>query len=131
MPDEKPDKNPSDNKATSYQLIIRLKQPSQIQVGALGSFNFEPGYYVYSGSAKRNIEARLARHCRKDKPLRWHIDYLTSHPQAEVIETLSFVADECQLNQACAGTIVVAGFGSSDCRSGCGAHLKYLGMKRP
>lgn len=122
---------PNENNANSYQLIIRLKQRCQIQVGALGRFDFEAGYYVYSGSAKRNLEARLARHCRKDKPLRWHIDYLTSLPQAEIIETRTFAGDECQLNQACPGTIIAPGFGSSDCRSGCGAHLKYLGKKWP
>lgn len=122
---------PSENKATSYQLIILLRQHCQIQVGALGQFGFEAGYYVYSGSAKRNLEARLARHCRKNKPLRWHIDYLTSLPQAEVIETRTFAADECQLNQACPGTIIAPGFGASDCKAGCGAHLKYLGQTRP
>ena len=122
---------PNENNANSYQLIIRLKQRCQIQVGALGRFDFEAGYYVYSGSAKLNIEARLARHCRKDKPLRWHIDYLTSLPQAEVIETRTFDGDECQLNQACPGTIIAPGFGASDCKAGCGAHLKYLGKKAP
>ena len=119
------------NKSTSYQIIILLKQCCQIQVGALGRFDFEAGYYVYSGSAKRNLEARLARHCRKEKPLRWHIDYLTSHPASEVVDTRIFNTDECQLNQAGPGVIPIPGFGASDCRSGCGAHLKYLGKDQP
>jgi len=122
---------PDKNKVTSYQIIILLKQDRQIQIGALGRFDFEAGYYVYSGSAKRNLAARLARHYRKNKPLRWHIDYLTSHPDSEVIDSQTFSANECQLNQACPGTIPVPGFGSSDCKAGCGAHLKYLGQKRP
>jgi len=126
-----PNKISDINKSTSYQLIILLRQHCQVQVGALGRFDFEAGYYVYSGSAKRNMEARLARHCRKDKPLRWHIDYLTSHPASEVIDTRTYDADECQLNQACAGAIPIPGFGASDCRSGCGAHLKYLGNEQP
>lgn len=126
-----PNENPDTKKATSYQLIILLKQRHQIQVGALGRFDFEAGYYVYSDSAKCNLEARVARHCRKNKPLRWHIDYLTSHPASEVVDTLTFNADECQLNQACQGVILIPGFGASDCRSGCGAHLKYLGDKQP
>ncbi len=124
-----PDEN-SDN-ATSYQLVILLRQDCQIQVGALGRFDFEAGYYIYSGSAKRNMTARLARHCRKDKPLRWHIDYLTSHSAAEVVDVHRFNIEECQLNQACPGIIPIPGFGASDCRSGCIAHLKYLGSKRP
>ncbi len=127
MPGENPDKNI----ATSDQIIIQFKQHCQIQVGALGRFDFKAGYYVYSGSAKRNLKARLSRHCRKHKPLRWHIDYLTSHPVSEVIDTQTFHSDECQLNQACPGTIPIPGFGASDCRSGCGAQLKYLGNKQP
>ena len=122
---------PKTSPSNCYQLLIRLRQACRIQVGKLGRFDFEAGYYIYSGSAKRNLEARVARHCRKQKPLRWHIDYLTSQPQAEVIETRTFVGDECQLNQACKGTIPAPGFGASDCHQGCGAHLKYLGRKRP
>lgn len=122
---------PDDHKAVSYQLIILLKQDCRIQVGALGQFDFKAGYYVYSGSAKRNLAARLARHCRKDKPLRWHIDYLTSQPTSAVVDTYTFNSEECQLNQACPGSIPIPGFGASDCKSGCGAHLKYLGNKRP
>jgi len=111
----------------SYQLLIYLKKARRIQVGALGRFHFAAGYYLYSGSAKRNLQARLARHCRRDKPLRWHIDYLTSLPQATVVETRVFHDDECRLHQGSPGEEVVPGFGASDCSSGCGAHLKYLG----
>ena len=34
---------------------------------------------------------------------------------------------ECALNQATAGAMPVPGFGASDCKHGCGSHLKYLG----
>jgi Uri superfamily endonuclease len=118
-------------KPDSYQLLIHLDDCCCIQVGALGQFTFEAGYYLYSGSAKRNLQARLARHCRKNKPLRWHIDYLTSQAKAKVIETNTFSGDECQLNQDCTGSVIAPGFGASDCNNGCGAHLKYLGKKRP
>ena len=114
-----------------YQLVIYLKRRRQIKVGALGNFVFKAGYYIYSGSAKRNLQARLARHCRKQKPLRWHIDNLTSLPEASVIECRSFTGNECTLNQQCPGSIPVPGFGASDCQQNCGAHLKYLGRKRP
>lgn len=115
---------------STYQLLIHLKSSCLIRIGALGEHRFPPGYYVYTGSAKRNIEARIARHVRKEKALRWHIDYLTTAPQASVIETRTYSEEECKLNQSLEGKIVVAGFGASDCRSGCGAHLKYLGRKK-
>ena len=110
-----------------YQLLIHLNRRCQIQVGAIGPVTFQAGYYRYTGSAKRNLQARLARHCRQNKPLRWHIDYLTCHPAARVIQTMTFHGNECQLNQASPGVVTVPRFGASDCRQGCGAHLKYLG----
>jgi hypothetical protein len=61
-------------RAISYQLWIALRRPLDIEVGRLGVCRFPAGVYVYTGSAKRNLEARIARHCRKDKTLRWHID---------------------------------------------------------
>ncbi len=111
----------------TYQLLIRLKRPVNIVIGALGKHPFAAGDYIYTGSAKRNIDKRVARHCRKRKTKRWHIDYLTSHPAARVIETRLFSVEECRLNQESAGDITIPGFGASDCRHGCGAHLKYLG----
>ena len=114
--------------APTYQLVIRLKRPITLQVGALGRFRFPAGEYRYTGSAKRNMEARLARHKRRDKPLRWHIDYLTSHPMATVTATKLFDEKECVVNQRTQGTIIAPGFGASDCRAGCGSHLKYMGL---
>ena len=34
---------------------------------------------------------------------------------------------ECSLNKKTIGTIIIKGFGSSDCNLCCGSHLKYLG----
>ena len=45
-------------------------------VGGLGTFDFPAGCYVYTGSPKRNLHARVARHHSRGKRLRWHIDYL-------------------------------------------------------
>jgi hypothetical protein len=36
---------------------------------------------------------------------------------------------ECLINRNTPGEILVAGFGASDCRAGCGSHLKYLDRK--
>jgi Uri superfamily endonuclease len=112
---------------TTYQLRIRLAQPLGLAIGRLGEFDFPAGDYVYTGSARRNFEARIARHLRKEKTLRWHIDYLLAASGVTVTEVSRADAAECALNQATAGDIPAPGFGASDCRHGCGSHLKYLG----
>lgn len=111
----------------TYQLHIRVASPLHLQVGRLGVFDLPAGHYVYTGSARRNFEARIARHLRTEKRLRWHIDYLLAAPGVSVTRVARSAADECQLNQAVAGSRPVPGFGASDCKHGCGAHLKYLG----
>jgi Uri superfamily endonuclease len=116
-----------------YRLTIRLARPAVIRVGRLGVFRFPAGQYVYCGSAQRNLPARVARHRRKRKPKRWHIDYLTTHPAATVIAVEAVSAGkigECELAQAAraaGGAVIAAGFGASDCasRPPCTAHLVY------
>ncbi len=49
-----------------------------MRVGRLGVVKFRAGFYFYVGSAKRNLSTRLARHARRRKKLRWHIDYLSA-----------------------------------------------------
>lgn len=112
---------------TSYQLLIDVSQPLRCMVGRLGEFDFPVGRYVYTGSAKRNLDARIARHIRQEKALRWHIDYLLTAPGVRVVEVIRSRRGECALNRAGRGRILVVGFGASDCRADCGAHLKYLG----
>lgn len=110
---------------TTYQLVIEVAQPIRIAVGRHGRLDFPAGRYVYTGSAKRNFKARIARHLRRDKTLRWHIDYLLAAPGVTVVEVICSEAAECALNQATPGALRWPGFGASDCRAGCGSHLKY------
>ena len=116
--------------AISYQLRIEVMRPVRVRVGRLGQFLFPAGRYIYTGSAKRNLEARIARHLRKEKALRWHIDWLLSASGVKVTEVKRSGKDECALNQQVSGVNVVPGFGASDCRNGCGSHLRYLGESR-
>jgi Uri superfamily endonuclease len=113
--------------ATTYQLLIDVPRPVRCVVGRLGEFVFPAGRYVYTGSARRNLEARIARHLRAHKTLHWHVDYLLAAPGVRIATVVRSRRDECALNLACRGVIVAPGFGASDCRAGCGAHLKYLG----
>jgi Uri superfamily endonuclease len=117
----------SEARLTTYQLLIRLAEPVQTRIGRLGSFDFPAGRYVYTGSAKTNPEARIARHLAAEKRPHWHIDYLLGAPGASVAGTLRFGEAECAVNGSTEGRILVPGFGASDCRAGCGSHLKFLG----
>ncbi|MCX7162492.1 MAG: GIY-YIG nuclease family protein [Betaproteobacteria bacterium] len=109
----------------SYQLEIEIGRPLRIRIGRLGEFLFPAGRYVYSGSARRNLEARIARHLRQEKKLRWHIDWLLAARGVRVTGVRRSARDECVLNQAVRGVIVAPGFGASDCAAGCGSHLLY------
>lgn len=109
-----------------YQLYLRLREPVRVRVGRLGTFEFPAGCYVYTGSALNGLEQRVARHCRREKRLHWHVDYLLAH--AEIERVLTFPTNErleCELNlrtmTEARGQVVVRGFGSSDCR--CKTHL--------
>ena len=116
------------NSPITYQLVIDVIQPLTCVVGRLGEFAFPAGRYVYTGSARHAFEARVVRHCtRGDKRLRWHIDYLLEAPGVSVVEVVRSRRGECALNKKTGGTVPVPHFGASDCRAGCGAHLKYLG----
>lgn len=115
-----------------YQLLLHLEHGVELTVGRLGKVRFAAGYYVYTGSARRGLSHRLRRHARRDKPLHWHIDYLTA--VATVVGHQTFELDparpeqECELHRALASregvTEPVRGFGSSDCR--CRSHLARI-----
>jgi len=111
----------------TYQLTIRLSTDAQLAIGRFGTCLFPAGDYVYTGSARRNLEARIARHCSQDKKLRWHIDYLLAAPETRIIHIARYTQAECAINQQQAGSILIKGLGASDCHAGCGSHLKYLG----
>jgi Uri superfamily endonuclease len=110
----------------SYQLFIQLSQSVRINIGKLGLFNFPKGKYVYTGSAKKNMDARIARHFSKEKKLYWHIDYLLLNHQVKITHVVKSNLSECDLNARVKGEVVVKGFGSSDCKNKCKSHLKYL-----
>ncbi len=110
----------------TYQLHISLNCAITIRVGRLGCFLFPAGNYIYTGSAKRNMAARIRRHLLKRKTKRWHIDYLLVRPEATIIHVDYSPASECGLNQDTLGEITAPGFGASDCRAGCGSHLKFV-----
>ena len=116
----------------SYLLLIRLVQSCLLPHGRHAGKELPPGLYAYAGSARGpgGLRARVHRHLRKDKRLRWHVDALTT--AAEDILALLFPGTgtgECDLVAAllASGRFVPAlpGLGSSDCRR-CPAHVLRL-----
>jgi len=112
-----------------YAAVFVLPETRRIRIGRLGRFVFPAGRYVYVGSAQRGLEVRLARHARRRKTLRWHIDYLARWARLEAAWAWPRPkADECRLAavvRALPGaTAGPAGFGASDCR--CPTHLVRL-----
>jgi len=115
----------------TYVLILHLPHPTTITVGRLGCFQFPAGWYAYAGSARGpgGLAARIARHLRVSKPLRWHVDYLRAHAQpVEVWYTQGHRRQECGWAAALfalpGASIPVPRFGASDCH--CPAHLTYF-----
>jgi sugar fermentation stimulation protein A len=110
----------------AYLLLLRLDAWQQIQVGKLGQCDFHPGWYVYAGSAMKNLSARMARHMRKRKHFHWHIDYLRNiAAECRVVPIRSNRRQECAVAGAVAKELSLCceGFGCSDCS--CPTHLSY------
>ncbi len=111
-----------------YILVLALEKEKKITVGRLGTFTLEPGTYCYVGKSKNHLRQRLARHCRKEKPKRWHIDYFLPH--ARLMAILLFPLEglsECALAKRLrekGGLPHPPRFGASDCA--CPGHLILL-----
>jgi len=117
----------------SYHLLIHVPRPTRRRIGKLGTFTFPAGYYVYTGSARRGLRARVRRHLNGAQRRHWHIDYLLASPSARIVRCLVSRSDECRRNASVknrpGARLPVPGFGSSDCRRGCGSHLVYFARK--
>ncbi|MBS7619723.1 GIY-YIG nuclease family protein [Candidatus Bathyarchaeota archaeon] len=113
----------------AYCLIVQVSKSSTIKIGSLGIINFDPGYYIYVGSAMNSLESRVHRHLntaeKKFCKLRWHIDYLLTAPGVKIIRVYEFVSKnkiECTIAYVLSQRYApVSRFGSSDCK--CGGHL--------
>lgn len=113
----------------TYVLEIALGADRDIRVGALGTFRFCSGTYVYVGSAMGGLDQRLRRHLTRDKKLRWHVDYLVAVADGvRAYESYPDPVPECELArlaERCGMEPSVRGFGCSDCR--CPTHLFRAG----
>lgn len=115
----------------TYSLLLELAEPTRITVGALGSIQFPPGYYAYTGSAfGAGGFARIDRHHRvhtgENQTRHWHIDYLLPHVKMTQVFRAHNVDDECGISNRLPGD-PLRKFGSSDCS--CPSHLRYTPNK--
>lgn len=124
-------------RAGTYQLGVHTVKPTAIMIGRRGTWRLPRGEYVYTGRASRGLLSRIMRYVQiadsqasdQARPLRWHIDYILASPAVRLVCVVlcsADPADECRVNQATGGDIVVPRCGASDCRAGCGAHFKRV-----
>ena len=108
----------------SYQLFINVTKEINLKVGKLGKFIFSWILCIHR-ICQKNIDKRIKRHLSKKKNLHWHIDYLLNNDAVQIIDTKKSKMTECNLNKKTKGTIIIDGFGSSDCNLSCKSHLKF------
>ena len=111
----------------AYVLVIDLTRELALDLKARGDVVLAPGRYAYCGSAygPGGLRARIGRHLRPDKAVRWHVDQLTAAGQVTALAAVPG-GRECALLRGVLAVegagVPVPGFGSSDCRN-CPAHL--------
>ena len=118
----------------TYALILKLNRARTVSIGGLNAVDFSAGYYIYIGSAfgPGGLQARLGRHITRDKPSRWHIDYLRRFAElVEIWYTWHTEKEECLwaevIRQTRRARIPCPGFGASDCRGN--THLFHFQRK--
>lgn len=116
-----------------YALGLRLPQLTTVHVGALGRWEFPAGSYIYVGSAwgPGGLAARIRRHLRERKTLRWHVDYLRAYASPVALWLAPGCHNECGWGQHLLALpdarVVAPGFGASDCT--CQSHMAYVGTR--
>ena len=115
----------------SYALLFSMRRARLIRIGQLGEEIFPAGFYVYFGSAQGygGVLARTKRYLIPSTVRHWHIDDLLPHVKIQGLwYTITAQNYECVWSQTAFTLlgeqgIVLRGFGASDCRKGCPAHL--------
>ena len=108
----------------SYLFLLKLRKKAFIKVGGLGDISLRKGYYIYVGSARKNLLKRLERHKRQRKKAFWHIDYLRATADVHALLPILTEDDlECHVARSIRNFAdwAIPSFGSSDCS--CPSHL--------
>jgi sugar fermentation stimulation protein A len=116
----------------NYLFMLELPEARTLEVAALGTVQFEKGWYVYAGSAAKNLDQRIARHLRRvRKKKHWHIDWLTPYAaKCGAFPVRIARSVECDLARSlkAAGGRAIPRFGCSGClcASSGGSHLYHF-----
>ena len=107
-----------------YIIVLYLEEDKDIVIGSKGRMHFPQGYYLYTGSARKNLAKRIERHRRIRKKMHWHLDYLRK--EAEWIAAVPIRCSEDLEHELAAAVREISGwsipgFGCSDCD--CESHL--------
>jgi Uri superfamily endonuclease len=77
---------------------------------------------------------RVTRHSKKDKKVKWHIDYFSILDSVKTLKVFLFYnKNECEINSFFyfnGGKSIIKKFGSTDCKSNCPSHFLYF-KKQP
>jgi Uri superfamily endonuclease len=111
----------------AYVVAVAIRTPVEVRCGRQAPVVLPRGRYLYCGSAygPGGLRARLARHFRADKTVRWHIDQLTT--RGDVLGAFAVPGgDECRLVRSLSFLPVpMQGFGASDCADCCSHLLRW------
>lgn len=108
----------------SYIVILRLPRDRRITVGGLGDVKFRKGYYLYVGSAKKDLTRRINGHRSRRKNFFRNIDCLREHAEFHAALPVRASVDlECEIARALRKITQwpMPGFGPPDCS--CEGHL--------
>lgn len=119
-----------------YTLIMQLAKSVYVEIGRLGRHKLLKGIYVYVGSARGRggLHARIMRHLRRIKSIRWHIDYITVLDECTIKAVIYDLTREPDIESIISRKLMeyekfepaIKGFGASDKRDY--THLfKYIG----
>jgi Uri superfamily endonuclease len=115
----------------TYILILHLDKRESLQIGKMGIFPLQAGYYAYVGSAMGSggLAGRLGHHIKVSLRPHWHIDYLRAHASIAQIWYLESPARRehdwaALLADMPDAHINIPRFGASDCT--CPGHLFYF-----
>ncbi len=107
-----------------YLWVGYLPQDTNVAAGKLKPQVYRKGYYMYIGSAKTNLDQRIARHSRLRKKQHWHFDYLRPFLEKQAhfaIRTQDGIECELATQFTQLADWHILDFGSSDCH--CPSHL--------
>jgi Uri superfamily endonuclease len=122
-----------------YALVMSLAKPQTIKIGKLGTFDFEPGWYIYLGTAHGGggVKRRTDRHCRvtDNKTFKWNVDYFRPFATMHEIwfsHAHKFFEHEWAwaVHWMAGASIPVLEFGANDCYPNCPAHFFHF-SRRP